>query len=368
MKINKAEIIKIELPLAAPFRTGFGVISKREILFLRLFDKNGLVGIGESANMDIPFYEPEFNDASILLLKNYLIPMIVNKNIQSIADLSAVFQKIKGNNFAKTAIESAFWHIQSQLENKPLWALWGGVKSNIPVAISIGLGENLMDSIDRVKKYIETYNPKRVKLKIKPGIDVKLIENIRKKYPHLPIMVDANASFTFKDLDVFKSLDQLDLIMIEQPLAYNDLVDHSLLQKKIKTPICLDESINDLHAAQQAISINACRIINVKPQRVGGYWQAKMISELGQKHGIPVWCGGMIEAGWGQLFNCHIATLPNFKFDNDICLTKWYLADDILESPIPEKDGIINVFATESLFKINQKKFTKYTVNRVVCK
>lgn len=368
MNIKKAEIYKIRLPLKSPFTTGFGTLTDREIVFVYLYDNNGLVGIGESANLALPLYESEYNDSMVILLKNYLIPQILNKKIEGIDDLQNIFHPIRGNNFAKTTIEAAYWHLESQKIHKPLRTLWGGTKKRIPAAISIGLGKNTNESISKITNYIEVYNPKRVKIKIKPGIDIKLIRSIRSKYPDLSIMVDANSSYTLKDLKIFQRLDQYDLTMIEQPLSYNDIVDHSLLQKSLKTPICLDESITDYHVAEQAIKIKACRIVNIKPQRVGGYWQAKLISELCKKNSIPVWCGGMIEAGWGQLFNCHIATLPNFTYENDICLKKWYLMDDILEYDIEEKDGIIDVSKTDSLFKINTKKFKKYLIYKLTIK
>jgi O-succinylbenzoate synthase len=358
MKIKNAEIFKIRLPLISPFRTGFGEIKERILVWLKLNDETGLTGYGESANLEEPIYETEYNDATILLLKKILVPRLIGKNIESIDQLIKTFTDIKGNNFAKAALDAAFWHIEMQKKNKPLWQLWGGVKLKIPVAISIGLDVDLQSSIKKVFSYIEKYSPKRAKIKIKPGIDIKLIAAIRKKYPKLPIMVDANASYTLKDVEIFKKLDQFNLIMIEQPLSFDDLVDHSLLQKEIKTPICLDESIKSLHDAEQAVRIGACKIINIKPQRVGGYWQAKKIARFCQKHNIPVWCGGMIESGWGQLFNSSIATLPNFKYENDICLTKWYLKDDILESPIAETNGHINV--ANLSFNINFKKLNKF--------
>lgn len=366
MKIQKAEIYKLYLPLQEPFRVSFGELKKREIVFVRLFDKSGIIALGESANFDLPIYEPDFNDATMLLLKHFLLPQILMTEIDNISQLENIFKPIRGNNFARVAIESAFWHLTSQIQHSPLHVLWGGTKETIPAAISIGLGTSLEDSIERVKRYIDHFKPKRAKIKIKQGIDVKLIQAIRNLYPDLPLSVDANSGYTLKDLDVFKKLDAYNLLMIEQPLQYNDLVDHAILQKEIHTPICLDESINSYHAAKQAIALGACRIINIKPQRVGGYWRAKLISELAATNNIPVWCGGMIESGWGQLFNCSIATLPNFSFENDICLTKWYLSDDILLNPIKEEHGIINVKQTDTLFKIDEKKFKKYTVAKIL--
>lgn len=363
VKVDKAEIYKLKLPLQKPFRTGFGELVDREIVYVRLYDKfSGLSGLGEAANLEIPIYEPEFNDGTILLLKNYLLPLIINKEFTNISEIEDFYQNIRGNNFAKVAIEAAFWHLVSQIENKPLRNIWGGTKDTIPAGISIGMGTDLKDSISRVLNYIETFNPERAKIKIKPGIDVDLIAEIRKKYPDIPLMVDANASFTYKDKAVFMKLDKFNLKMIEQPFAYNDMIEHSMLQKIIKTPICLDESIGSYKIAEEAIQLGSCKIINIKPQRVGGYWQAKKISELAERNKIPVWCGGMIESGWGQLFNSHIASLPNFKLENDICLTKWYLADDILKDGIPEQNGNIDLTKTDGLFSINEKKFKKYLI------
>ena len=361
MKVKKAEIYKLSIPLKSPFTTSFGTLTKREIIFLKLHDQTGLVGIGESAGLELPIYEPDYNDSTILLLEKYLVPKIINQNINSVKDLTSHLNQVRGNNFAKVAIESAYWHLQSQKLNKPLRKLWGGSRKYIPAAISLGLEASLKKSLTKVHRYVSKHQPQRIKLKIKPGLDYKYLKTIRKTYPDLIIMIDANAGYTIKNLPLFKKLDQLNLQMIEQPLQYNDLYDHALLQKQIKTPICLDESITGLHSAYQAIKLKACQIINIKPQRVGGYYVAKQISKLTKKNNLPVWCGGMIESGWGQLFNCHLATLPNFKLHNDICLSKWYLADDILGKPITEKNNKIDVSSTDNLFSIDTDKFSYYT-------
>lgn len=368
MNIKYTEIYKIRLPYLTPFTTGFGTLTEANIVFVKLFDETGFVGLGEATNIELPLYEPEFNDGMILLLKQILIPSLLHKKIETIEDLQNTYSRFRGNNLAKIGIEAAFWHIESQRQNKPLRYLWGGVKEKIPVAISIGLADDLTKSIEKVKRYIETYKPKRVKIKIRPGIDIEYVQQIRKMYPDLPLMVDANASYTLQQISILKKLDTFGLLMIEQPLEYNDIVDHAYLQKELKTPICLDESISGFHAAEESIKIGACKIINIKPQRVGGYWQAKLISELANKNQISVWCGGMIESGWGQLFNCNIATLPNYTYENDICLTKWYMADDILNKPISEKDGIIDVSSTDNLFSIDEKKFKRYTIEKIVIK
>jgi len=363
MNIAKAEIFKISLPLISVFRTGFGELKKRELLWLKIIDKTGIVAYGESANLDLPIYEPEFNDATALLLKNVFLPRLIDKQIPGIEDLEQLFSDIKGNNFAKAAVDAAFWHYKMQTTDKPLYQLWGGTKLLIPVAVSIGLGRTTDESVRKVLEHIKRFRPKRVKIKIKPGIDIQLIAKIRKHYPTLPIMVDANASYTLRNIKYLKKLDDFGLLMIEQPLRFDDLADHAYLQKELKTKICLDESIRSFHDAEQAIRLGSCQIVNIKPQRVGGYWQAKKIAALCRKHSIPVWCGGMIESGWGQIFNASIATLPNFTYENDICLTKWYLKDDILKNPIEENNGLVDVGKLS--FELNEKKLKKYTTQKL---
>ncbi|MEI6887543.1 MAG: o-succinylbenzoate synthase [bacterium] len=364
MKIKSAEILKLVIPLKSPFITSFGKLTDRSIVFVKLYDSSGVIGLGESANMDFPIYEPDFNTATIALLRELISSQLIGKEVNTIENLENCYKNIRGNNIAKTAIESAYWNIESIVKEVPLNVLWGGVKDKVNVGISIGLGNSLEESIDKVKKYVSDNNPKRVKLKIRRGIDLKYIESIRNYYPKLNIQIDANAGYTIKDKSLFKRLDMLNLSMIEQPFEYNDLVDHSILQSELNTPICLDESISNYHMADQAIKIKACKIMNLKPQRVGGYYEAKRIAKLCELNSIPVWCGGMIESGWGQLFNTAIATLPNFNYDNDICLSKWYLFDDILKNDIKEKDGVIDIKSTYDLFEIDEKKFQKYTVYR----
>lgn len=366
MLIEKAEILKIKLDLKAPFRTSFGVLSQREIILLKLYDKSGIIGLGESANLEIPIYEPEFNNGTIALLEQYLLPGLLHKNIANIAELESFYSHIRGNNFAKVAIESAFWHIEMQKTGRPLYELWGGTQTGVPAAISIGLAGDLETSLAKVISYVNQYSPKRIKVKIMPGMDVDYIRGIRRRFPHLAIMVDANAAYSLNDLELFKALDELNLLMIEQPLSYNDIVDHASLQSRLRTPICLDESITSYELMKQALALKSCQVVNIKPQRVGGYWQAKLISELCGLHNVPVWCGGMIESGWGQLFNVNLATLPNFKYENDICLSEWYLQTDILLKPIPIQAGLIKITDLEDLFTIDEDKLKEHTINNII--
>lgn len=360
MTIAHASVFIVTLPLISPFRTGFGELTERELVFVKLTDSDGVVGYGESANLAVPIYEPEWNGSMVLLLTRHILPALIGADIPSVDALTSRLSVIRGNNFAKAAVEAAYWHLVSQRNTKPLRELWGGTKQVIPAAISIGLGTTEEESVAKAKDAIDRYSPVRAKLKIRPGIDVGYIERIRNTYPNLPIMVDANASYTPNNVGVMRALDRLGLVMIEQPYAYNDLADHASLARSIQTPVCLDESITSYHTAEEAIALGACSIFNIKPQRVGGYGEAARISRLAGAHGASAWCGGMIESGWGQIFNCNIATLPDFTFENDICLTKWYLADDIIAGAIPERHGVIDVAETDRLLSFDQEKLTRY--------
>ena len=368
MYIKKAEIFTISIPLIDSFRTSFMELNKRTVLVLKLYDKSGLIGIGESPGLDIPIYTSDFHYGTILLLRDYLIPSLLNKEINTIDDLLRSYSHIIGNNYAKIALEASFWHLKSQQNNIPLYKLWGGNKEKIAATISIGFNGDIKGTVEKVKKYVDRFKLNKLKVKIKPGIDIEFVEKLRELFPDFSIRIDANGAYTLKDLDMFKQLDTLGLTMIEQPLMNGDLVDHSILQKKLKTPICLDESIHTIHDAEQAAKIKACRIVNIKPARVGGFWESKKIAEYCASQGISVWCGGLLETGWGQLFNCSIATLPNFRHDNDICLTKWYLKDDIIQDEIKEKNGHINIEDVHRIYQkqLDENKFEKYIVDKVI--
>ncbi len=367
MKIIKAEILTLSIPMIEPFMTGFGVFDQRDIILLKLYDQDGRIGIGESANFNVPIYMPDFNSGTISLLREHLVPLILKNKINEYLDIENILNTVVGNNIAKSLIDMAYWHLKSQIENKTLSELWGGKQEKIKAAISIGMEKDLNLNIQKIIKIVSDHNPLRIKIKIKPGLDVNLISAVRKEFPDLKIQVDANASFKANDMDILEKLDQYNLTMIEQPFEALDLLSHAKLQSRIKTPVCLDESAENFLMTKQAIELKACKIVNIKPARVGGFYQAKKISDLCEQNNIPVWCGGMIESGWGQYFNCHIATLNNFKFVNDICLTKWYLKDDIINKPINESNGVINISDLADI-QIDDEKVNYYLQTKIVIK
>lgn len=364
MIIERAEVVQVRLPLRAPYRTSFAEVTATNSVFVRLFEKSGLVGVGESAGLPLPVYEPDFIAATVLLLRDHLLPRILGRQLESVEDVEAVYADIRGNSFAKAAMEAAYWHLVSQETGQPLRKLWGGVKEAVPVGIGIGLQEGLESSIEHVLHQIEELSPARAKLKIHHGVDVELVRAVRKVHPDLIITVDANACYTYEDAEVFLELDEFGLEMIEQPLQFNDFADHARLQARLRTPICLDESIDDLHGAEQALEMGACRIINIKPPRVGGYAVSKRIAELAVARGAAVWCGSVLESGWGQLFNASIATLPGFDYESEIGESSFYLADDIVASSLTHRDGHIDVPATDDLWVIDEERFDAYTVER----
>ncbi|MBI4034930.1 MAG: o-succinylbenzoate synthase [Candidatus Chisholmbacteria bacterium] len=368
MIIRKITLHKISLKLKDPFETSFGRFATRETVIVKAETKNGLVGYGEAPTLSLPFYNEEYTDGAFELLKHVIAPNVVKKNLQSIDDLYKTYSWIKLHQIAKTGVESAYWHLKGLESKKPLWKLWGGTRTEIPVGISLGLESTVAKIMANVTRWVEVEKIMRVKIKIKPGMDYQIAKAVRKKYPHIMLMLDANSAYTLKDLPLFKKLDQFNLLMIEQPLGHDDIIDHSALQKHLKTPVCLDESITSLEKARQAIQIKAGKIINIKPPRVGGYWQAKLIAEYCQKHHIPVWCGGMMDSGWGRTLQLHISSLKNFSLPNDNAGTKRYFVDDIVTKPLVVKtNSHIDVPNSPGTgFAIDERSLGQHTLKKAV--
>jgi O-succinylbenzoate synthase len=364
MIIERAEVVQVRLPLRAPYRTSFAEVTATNSVFVRLFEKSGLIGVGESAGMPVPVYEPDFIAATVLLLRDHLLPRVLGRSLESVEDLEAVYADVRGHSYAKAAMEAAYWHLVMQETGQPLRTLWGGVRDTVPVGMGIGLQDGLEDSIAHALRQIDEFSPARAKLKIHHGVDVELVRAVREAHPDLIITVDANACYTYRDAEVFLALDEFGLEMIEQPLQYDDFADHARLQAQLSTPICLDESVANFHGAEQALELGACRIINIKPPRVGGYAVSKRIADLAVAGGAGVWCGSMLESGWGQLFNASIATLPGFDYESEIGPSSWYLAEDIVASPLPHHGGYVDVAAADDLWVLDEERFDAYVVER----
>lgn len=332
MKIKQAELYHIQLPMKFPFVTGFGAISKRDAVLLKLTDENGLVGWGEASALWAPVYLEE--DAQICwhVMSDLIIPLILNVDLE-IDDYLEKTAWIRGNNMARFGVETALWSIKSQKTKTPIYKLLGGVRTKIPVGESIGIVVSTNELMSIVENRVsEGYQ--RIKLKIKPGHDYDYLCEVRKAYPKLAIMVDGNSSYTLRNLNDLKRLDNLNLLMIEQPLGYDDIIDHAKLQKELKTSICLDESIMSAEDARKACEIGACRIINVKPGRVGSLVECQKINNIAKKYGVKLWLGGMLETGIAKSYNLMVAALSEFTLPADVSSSKKFYDDDVTNPDI----------------------------------
>jgi O-succinylbenzoate synthase len=362
VKIEQIELYNVSLPFLLPFKYVGGELSSHTCLIIAI-KSEGLTGWGECPTFEQPYYTSETITTAFHILKDFLIPLVLGKNIPSPFAISQLMFPVRGHNMAKSAIESAIWDLFAQSANLPLSELLGGVRQQIKVGVSVSLQSSIPELCDRLEKYI-TEGYQRVKLKISPHWALNPLQAVREKYPQLMLMADANSAFTLADVPLFQAMDQLNLTMIEQPLAYNDLLEHAELQKQIKTPICLDESINSLHDTRLAIALKSCQIINLKISRVGGINNALQIHQLCQQEKIKLWCGGMLESGIGRATNLHMASLENFSLPADISATNRYFVEDIIEESIElnQKDSTIKIPSTKGIgVTVNQELLKKYS-------
>jgi len=370
LQLERVELREIELPLKAAFETSFGRITRRRILLVRVFDRRGMAGYGECVAAEGPFYNHETVDTAWLMTTKYVAPLLEAARIRCAAQVRHALAPIRENRMAKAGIEAAIWDLEARLAEQPLWRHIGGTRSEIACGVSIGLQESTDALLEKVSREIES-GYQRIKIKIKPGKDVRLVEAVRRQFPDLTLSVDANSAYSLDtDCPLFTRLDDFGLLMIEQPLAPGDLVDHARLQRGLKTSICLDESIVSLANAQHAHELGACRIINIKIGRVGGYSEAKDIQAFAQSHGMPVWCGGMLEAGVGRAHNIALSTLSGFTLPGDVSASGRYWEQDIIEPPVSVSRAgtIIAPTGTGIGFEVNEAFVDALTVRRdTVC-
>lgn len=341
MKIDRIDLRLVSLPLLRPFRTSS---SRKEHIdhILVTVMADGLVGWGECASPSDPYYCPETTETCWHLLKDFLSPLVLGRPWDTIPELVTNYSLVKGNNFAKAGLEMACWDLIAQRDGKPLAKLLGGTRTTIESGVSLGIERELPKLFDNIDQYVgEGY--RRIKLKIAPGEDVEVVRAVRERYPELPLQVDANSAYTLDDLGTLKALDDFGLLLIEQPLAHDDIIDHARIQAALKTPICLDESIHSADDARKALDLGACRVINIKVSRVGGLLEAKRVHDVCQARGVPVWCGGMHEFGIGRAANVAIASLPGFTLPGDISGSDKYYREDLVEPAIIAEHGTIRV-------------------------
>lgn len=342
LQIEKIILRQIELSLKHAFETSFGVITKRRAIIVEVIDKDGASGFGECTAMEHPFYNHESVDAAWQVITSSLCPMLSTTKAKSASDVGRIFLPVRGNRMSIAAVETAVWDLEAKRLGIPLWQHLGGTLDSVRCGVSIGIQKSAEALVDKVAEELAS-GYQRIKIKIKPGHDIDLVRAVRYRFPEIQLSVDANSAYCLsEDLSLMREMDEYDLLMIEQPLEAGDLIDHAKLQSKIKTSICLDESINCLRDARQAIEIGACRIINIKLGRVGGHAAAKEIQEFASANDIPVWCGGMLETGIGRTHNIAMSTLDGFKLPGDISASARYWERDITEQPITVgSDGTI---------------------------
>jgi len=327
MKIDSITLYHVDMPLVAPFATSFGSIDTRECILLEV-KSEGLVGWGECAADRDPGYAYETTGTAWHILRDFLIPPLLGQEIMDVADLQSRMAHVKGHQMAKAGMELAFWDLSGKMEGKSLGQLLGVSRTRVEVGVSVGIQHSPEQLVETVSAYLQA-GYQRVKIKIKPGRDVVDAQAVRQAFPELRLQVDANSAYTLATAEALLPLDDLGLLLIEQPLAEDDLWDHRTLQTRFMTPICLDESIISPRHARQALEMQSCRVINIKPGRVGGISQGVAIHDLCQQQGIPVWCGGMLETGVGRAGNLALAGLPNFTLPGDISATERYYTRDI---------------------------------------
>jgi len=358
MKIERIELLLLELPYVHFFETSLGREEKRAFILVKVFG-DGICGYGEVVADESPLYSYETTSTAWLVLREYLIPLVFEKSINNPQDFYLEANRYRGHPMAKAGLELAFWDLRAKTENLPLWKIYGGDKKEIPAGVSVGIQDSTRQLLKRIDGFLQE-GYQRIKIKIKPGWDVQICREVRRQFPDILLQADANGAYSLADKDQLKELDAFQLLMLEQPFPPYDLWDHSQLQKQIKTAICLDESIISVKTARQAWEMGSCRIVNIKVGRVGGIVEARKIHDFCQQKSMPVWCGGMLESGIGRAHNIHLATLPNFRLPHDLSASTRYYAQDLIEPPVeitpqgtiivPEGPGI-GVFPQEGRIK-----------------
>jgi o-succinylbenzoate synthase len=342
VRIDRIELRLLRLPLVKFFETSFGRISER-VFVLVTVEEAGVTGVAECVADAGPFYSAETTRTAWHIISEFIAPLVLGRRFDHPGDIFDSMAVIRGHNMAKAAVEMAAWDLYARQQESSLSAVLGGQVTEIPSGVSIGIQDSFDQLLDCVAIELAA-GYRRVKIKIKPGWDVEAVERIREKFGGIPLMVDANGAYTLADGDHLADLDRFDLMMIEQPLDYDDVRDHGRLQRRIRTDICLDESIHTVRAAAEAIEQQACRIINIKPGRLGGHAPSVKVHDLAATHGIPVWHGGMLESGIGRAHNIHLSTLSNFTLPGDVAASRRYYVPDLIDPEIVVRnDGTIAV-------------------------
>ena len=346
MRIERLELRLVRLPLVRFFETSFGRIYERPFVLVSVHE-GGAVGIGECVADANPFYSAETTQTAWSIISEFIAPLVLGREFEHPRDVFGALKVIRGHNMAKAAVEMAAWDLFAKQQNLPLCRVLGGDERLIASGIASGVSIGIQDSLDELEARVATElaaGYRRIKIKIKPGWDVEAVARIRSRFGDIPLMVDANAAYSLEDGPHLAALDRFGLMMIEQPLDYDDVADHATLQRQMQTPICLDESLHTVKIAREALDAGACRIINIKPGRVGGHAESVKLHDLAASRGVPVWHGGMLESGIGRAHNIHLSTLPNFSLPGDVAASRRYFSPDLIDPEIDVRaDGTIAV-------------------------
>ncbi len=362
LDINKVVLKKLRMRLKNGFTTSFGTVQDKEFFLVEVHNSDGITGYGESVAFSVPWYTEETVGTTEHVMTEFLIPLLLEAPMKHPDQVAERFNRIRRNHMAKAALEGAVWDLFAKQNQTSLSHALGGEHKQVEVGVSIGIQPSLDQLLQVIQEKVDQ-GYRRVKIKIKPGWDVEVVKTVREAFPELPLMVDANSAYTLDQIERIKKLDRFNLLMIEQPLAHDDFLDHSKLQKKIETPICLDESIHSIKDAELAVELGSCKIINIKIGRVGGLTEAKRVHDLCWNHGLPVWCGGMLEAGVGRAHSIALASLPGFTLPGDTAASAHYWERDIIQPEVRVRDGRIDVPTTPGIgFELDPEAISNYTV------
>jgi o-succinylbenzoate synthase len=364
LNIDAIHLREINMPLAHPFETSFGLTTGRRILLVEL-ESDGLTAWGECVAGEHPYFSDEMIDTAWIITETELAPRLLDADLEGGGNCPGVFKQVRGHRMAKAALENAVWDLEAQVERVPLSQLLGGTRKVIPCGVSIGIQPSLEELIDKIAMELGV-GYQRVKLKCKPGWDNRIFEAVRARWPEIMLSCDANSAYRMRDFDHIATWDQFNLLMIEQPLWYDDFYFHSMLQKRLDTAICLDESIRNRRDALAAIDMESCRIINIKVGRVGGFSEAIAVHNAAAERGIPVWCGGMLETGIGRAHNIALSSLPNFSLPGDVSASSRYWEQDLIEPAVTvNAKGEIAVPTTAGRgFEVQRDRIEALTVRR----
>lgn len=364
LNIDAIHMREINMPLAYPFETSFGLTTGRRILLIEI-ESEGLTAWGECVAGEHPYFSDEMIDTAWIITETELAPRLLDGEIEGGGSVPGLLKQVRGHRMAKAALENAVWDLEAQAEGVSLANLLGGTRKVIPCGVSIGIQPSLEQLMDKVETELEA-GYQRIKLKCKPGWDNNIFEAVRKRWPKIMLSCDANSAYQMKDFDHIATWDQFDLLMAEQPLWYDDFYFHSMLQKRIKTAICLDESIRNRRDALAAIDMSSCQIINIKVGRVGGFSEAIAVHNVAEERGIPVWCGGMLETGVGRAHNIALSSLPNFSLPGDVSASARYWTQDIIEPEVTvsRKGEIVVPTEVGSGFRVLRDRIEDLTVRR----